>query len=52
MNFHFSSEQTGFTPDPKNNDNSINYLRRLKAEVDADAPFTRGHRGETLACRA
>jgi hypothetical protein len=32
-----ATEQSGFTPDPKNNDNSVNYLRRLKAETDAEA---------------
>jgi hypothetical protein len=37
VNSYFSSEKAGFTPDPKNNDNSVNYLRRLKAEIDAEA---------------
>ena len=37
MNPYMATEQSGFTPDPKNNDNSVNYLRRLKAETDAEA---------------
>lgn len=37
MNPYSSSEQAGFTPDPKNNDNGVNYLRRLKAETAAEA---------------
>lgn len=36
VNPYLSSEQPGFTPDPKNNDNSVNYLRRLKAETEAE----------------
>lgn len=36
----YLSSEPGFTPDPKNNDNSVNYLRRLKAEIDSDAPST------------
>ena len=38
MNPYLSSEP-GFVPDPKNNDNSVNYLRRLKAETDGDSPL-------------
>lgn len=38
MNPYLSSEEPGFAPDPKNNDNSVNYLRRLKAETAADTP--------------
>jgi hypothetical protein len=34
----YLSPEPGFTPDPKNNDNSVNYLRRLKAETDAETP--------------
>ncbi len=36
MNPYLSSEP-GFTPDPKNNDNSVNYLRRLKAQTDEES---------------
>jgi hypothetical protein len=36
VNPNTSSEQSGFTPDPKNNDNSVNYLRRLKAETEGE----------------
>jgi hypothetical protein len=38
VNPYLSSEQPGFTPDPKNNDNSVNYLRRLKAQTEEEAP--------------
>lgn len=37
MNQHLSSEPD-FTPDPKNNDASVNYLRRLKAEIEGESP--------------
>jgi len=37
VNPYLASEQAGFTPDPKNNDNSVNYLRRLKAETEAES---------------
>jgi hypothetical protein len=37
VNSYFSSEQSGFAPDPKNNGNGVNYLRRLKAEIGAEA---------------
>jgi hypothetical protein len=30
------SEPSGFTPDTRNNDNSVNYLRRLKEQIDAE----------------
>jgi hypothetical protein len=35
-----STEQAGFAPDPGNNDNSVNYLRRLKAQIEAETPGT------------
>lgn len=31
------SEQPAFAPDPKNNDNSVNYLRRLKAQTEEES---------------